>query len=222
MRDKLITVARTGGIRLQKLGDKWINPSKDYQKKLMENLDLVKSWKGQYVLVEMVEGSDDEFKGIGLASVCKQSDNYVNDNPVQTLEDYNNKTSVDKGIDKIDSSHIISISGQKFIKFSGLLDIAYKEGLQSIENELISEDKEKKMFIFRSRVSLKDGRVFEGYGDASPENVNKMIVPHVLRMAETRAIARALRWATNIGMCSFEELGEEIGEKSGNKTSNDD
>ena len=28
---------------------------------------------------------------------------------------------------------------------------------------------------------------FEGYGDASPQNVNKMIVPHLLSMADTRA-----------------------------------
>jgi len=32
-----------------------------------------------------------------------------------------------------------------------------------------------------------------------------MIFPHRLRMVETRAINRALRLATNIGMCSAEE-----------------
>jgi len=34
-----------------------------------------------------------------------------------------------------------------------------------------------------------------------------MIFPHKIRMAETRAVNRALRFATNIGMTSSEEMG---------------
>ena len=49
--------------------------------------------------------------------------------------------------------------------------------------------------------------VFSGYGDASAANVGRMIAPHIIRMAETRAVARALRLACNIGMTSREELG---------------
>ena len=47
---------------------------------------------------------------------------------------------------------------------------------------------------------------FEGIGDASPENVPPHILPHLNRMAETRAKARALRDAVKIGVVSFEEL----------------
>jgi hypothetical protein len=50
--------------------------------------------------------------------------------------------------------------------------------------------------------------VFAGIGDAAPSNVNRMIVPHLIRMAETRAKARALRDAVNIGVTAVEELGD--------------
>ncbi len=45
-------------------------------------------------------------------------------------------------------------------------------------------------------------------GDASPENVNSQIAPHLIRMAETRAKARALRDAINASAIPFEELAD--------------
>lgn len=41
---------------------------------------------------------------------------------------------------------------------------------------------------------------FTGLGDANPRNVNARIAPHFVRMAETRALARALRAALDIGV----------------------
>lgn len=49
------------------------------------------------------------------------------------------------------------------------------------------------------------------YGDASPENVTRMIAVHIRRMAETRAMARAMRVATNVGLTAAEELGGNTG-----------
>jgi hypothetical protein len=60
-------------------------------------------------------------------------------------------------------------------------------------------------------VRTEDGK-FSGIGDASPANVNRQIAPHIIRMAETRAKARALRDAINVGVTAFEELGEDGGE----------
>jgi len=50
-------------------------------------------------------------------------------------------------------------------------------------------------------------RGFVGCGDADPSNVSPLIHGAEMRMAETRAINRALRKAYGIGICSVEELG---------------
>jgi hypothetical protein len=48
---------------------------------------------------------------------------------------------------------------------------------------------------------------FVGYGDADPSNVSSLVRGAELRVAETRAVNRALRKAYGIGLCSVEELG---------------
>jgi hypothetical protein len=48
---------------------------------------------------------------------------------------------------------------------------------------------------------------FVGYGDADPSNVSPLVRGAEMRVAETRAVNRALRKAYGIGICSVEELG---------------
>jgi hypothetical protein len=48
---------------------------------------------------------------------------------------------------------------------------------------------------------------FVGYGDADPSNVSAKVRGAEMRVAETRAVNRALRKAYGIGICSVEELG---------------
>lgn len=81
----------------------------------------------------------------------------------------------------------------------------------NIKTELVSVDFEKKQAIFSAAVSIEYSktkiRVFTGHGDA--EGISSdMIKPHFMRMAETRAIARALRWATNNAKVAEEETSE--------------
>ncbi len=48
---------------------------------------------------------------------------------------------------------------------------------------------------------------FVGYGDADPSNVSALVHGAEMRVAETRAVNRALRKAYGIGLCSVEEIG---------------
>ena len=50
-------------------------------------------------------------------------------------------------------------------------------------------------------------RGFVGYGDADPSNVSSLVRGAEMRVAETRAVNRALRKAYGIGICSVEEIG---------------
>lgn len=66
----------------------------------------------------------------------------------------------------------------------------------------------KNFWVFKATVyKSSQCRGFVGYGDAHPGNVSPLIFNHAeLRMAETRAVNRALRKAYGIGLCSVEEL----------------
>ncbi len=57
--------------------------------------------------------------------------------------------------------------------------------------------------VYKSRTC----RGFVGYGDADPSNVSSLVHGAEMRVAETRAVNRALRKAYGIGLCSVEEIG---------------
>jgi len=109
--------------------------------------------------------------------------------------------------------------GDDLISFETLLEEAHSkfEGNFTIKTELISHDAEKKAAVFKAIVEVtKDGMTFEfqAHGDADQENCqSSMIKPHYIRMAETRAIARALRWATNNAKTAAEEIGKSMTEE---------
>ena len=103
---------------------------------------------------------------------------------------------------EVNRKHVVQLQGKDFITYDGLLDMAHQMGLVSIETELIDKDP----YIFKA-VAKTETQLFVGHGDADESNVNKMIARHKIRMAETRAKARALRDLTNVGMCSVEEMG---------------
>ena len=91
--------------------------------------------------------------------------------------------------------------------FEDLLTEAHKQFISTlnIRTEMIEVSFEKKTALFKCMVDV-GGRVFEAHGDASEESVTTdTIKPHFIRMAETRAIARALRWATNNAKVAKEE-----------------
>lgn len=99
------------------------------------------------------------------------------------------------------------VGTKEVVTYPGLLSKAHDEGLAQVKTTLlqIPTDENHQTAIAKAVVETSKGR-FEALGDANPENVNSFIVPHLIRMAETRAKARALRDAVNIGVVSFEEL----------------
>lgn len=107
---------------------------------------------------------------------------------------------------------MIERQGRRFVLYAGLLEEAHARGLRSIETELVQipSVENGEVAIVKAVVRTEEGK-FSGIGDASPENVNRAIAPHLIRMAETRAKARALRDAINVGVTAFEELGGEDG-----------
>ena len=101
------------------------------------------------------------------------------------------------------------------------MELGHQEGMNSIEIELlqIPNIDNDMTAIVKAIVKTKD-KSFEDIGDASPKSVGNMIKPHIIRMAATRAKARALRDLTNVGMTALEELGGDEEPKSPN-TPND-
>ena len=111
---------------------------------------------------------------------------------------------------KLDERFIMEIEGSEFVKYPGLLDLGHQKGILKIEVDPIQlPTKENGNFaICKATVVSKTGETYIDVGDANPENCAKRVVKHLLRMASTRAIARALRSFTNIGMTCLEELAD--------------
>lgn len=110
----------------------------------------------------------------------------------------------------IDKKFIVKLQGKDFVTYEGLLDLAHQMGLKGISTEILqlpNIDNES-ICIVKAIARVEEGE-YHGIGDAGPSSVNRMIAPHIIRMAETRAKARALRDLTNVGMTAFEELGGE-------------
>lgn len=106
------------------------------------------------------------------------------------------------------------VTGEKEVAtYAGLLAQAHEEGLKEISTSLVQipAPENGMVAIVVAKVETNRG-TFTGIGDASPDNVSRKIVNHIIRMAETRAKARAIRDAVNIGVVALEELGGDDGE----------
>jgi hypothetical protein len=97
-----------------------------------------------------------------------------------------------------------------YVTNTGLLRIAHQKHCSGIRTALQKEycDPSVGRWVFKATVyNAGISRGFVGYGDADPSNVSSMVHGAEMRVAETRAVNRALRKAYGIGLCSVEELG---------------
>lgn len=113
---------------------------------------------------------------------------------------------------EVKDGHGRVVETKEVVTYAGLLNRAHQEGLKKVSTELIqSPSKANDMTAICMAEVVTEKGTFRDYGDANPGNVDSMIIPHIIRMAVTRAKARAFRDAVNIGVVAIEELGHEFG-----------
>ena len=102
------------------------------------------------------------------------------------------------------------LEGKWYVTHAGLLRIAQRNrcsGMRTAVDMRLS-DPASCHWVFKATVyKTPRSRGFVGYGDADPSNVSSLVHGAEMRVAETRAVNRALRKAYGIGLCSVEELG---------------
>jgi len=102
------------------------------------------------------------------------------------------------------------LDGRWYATHAGLLGLARRNHCSGIRVQLVREfcDSTSCRWVFKATVYKSPrSRGFVGYGDADPSNVSSLVHGAEMRVAETRAVNRALRKAYGIGLCSVEELG---------------
>ena len=104
---------------------------------------------------------------------------------------------------------VLTVGNSWYVTHAGLLRLAQRRRCSGIHTRLLpSSDWTTSRWLFKAVVyKSRTCRGFVGYGDADPSNVSPLVHGAELRVAETRAVNRALRKAYGIGICSIEELG---------------
>jgi hypothetical protein len=105
---------------------------------------------------------------------------------------------------------LLFLAGRWYVTNSGLLRLANRSHCAGIHSQPIREfcDPAIGRWVFKA-IAYKSprSRGFVGYADAEPSNVSPLVRGAEMRVAETRAVNRALRKAFGIGLTSIEELG---------------
>jgi len=102
------------------------------------------------------------------------------------------------------------LEGNWYVTHTGLIRLARRKKCCGIHVEAVDSlcDSAARRFVLKATVyPSKNSSGFVGYGDADPSNVSPLVRGAEMRVAETRAVNRALRKAYGIGICSVEEIG---------------
>src|ERR1019366_3236704 len=131
-----------------------------------------------------------------------------------------------RGLKELTSEYLLSIAsgdlllldGRWYVTHNGLLGLARRNRCAGINVRPVPafSDPSVQRWAFEATVyKSKTCKGFVGYGEADPSNVSPLVRGAEMRVAETRAVNRALRKAYGIGICSVEEIGTSpnLGEK---------
>ncbi len=105
---------------------------------------------------------------------------------------------------------LILLEGRWYVTHAGLLRLACRKHCSGIRVQPVREfcDPKYGRWAFEATAFTSQScKGFVGYGDADPSNVSPLVHGAEMRVAETRAVNRALRKAYGIGICSVEEIG---------------
>jgi hypothetical protein len=113
------------------------------------------------------------------------------------------------------SGDLLYLNNHWYVTHTGLLSLAHRRRCAGIRvlpvQAFCNPGMDRWAFkatVLRSRTC----KGFVGYGDADPSNVSPLVRGAEMRVAETRAVNRALRKAYGIGICSVEEIGSFAGQ----------
>jgi hypothetical protein len=111
---------------------------------------------------------------------------------------------------RIASGELLYLGGKWYVTHAGLLAIARRKRCAGIQVRQIRSlcNPSTSRWAFRATIyTSRTCKGFVGYGDADPSNTSDLVRGAEMRVAETRAVNRALRKAYGIGICSVEEIG---------------
>ncbi len=110
----------------------------------------------------------------------------------------------------VGAGDLIYLNNGWYVTHTGLIGLARRKRCNGIHVEAVDSlcDSGANRFVLKATVFPSKGSSgFVGYGDADPSNVSSLVRGAEMRIAETRAVNRALRKAYRIGICSVEEIG---------------
>src|SRR5579863_4767111 len=105
------------------------------------------------------------------------------------------------------------LDGGWYITHAGLLRLSRHRRCAGIQVQQVRQLSDPVMgrWVFKATVYPSPrSKGFVGFGDADSSNVSSLVHGAEMRVAETRAVNRALRKAYGIGLCSIEELGSSL------------
>src|SRR5580704_5421597 len=109
----------------------------------------------------------------------------------------------------LSSGDLLLLERGWYVTHSGLVRLARRKKCCGIHVETVDSlcEPSSSRFVLKATVHpSKCSSGFVGYGDADPSNVSPLVRGAEMRVAETRAVNRALRKAYGIGLCSIEEM----------------